>query len=288
MLIHDGARPFLSIRLIASVIAGLGDAAGALPATPVADTLKRASADALVEETIPRDGIFAAQTPQGFRFADILRAHRRYASAETAFTDDAAIAEAAGIKVRIVPGEAANTKITSSEDIDAAERLLSAGMITKVGSGYDVHALGEGDHVILGGVRIDHAGSLIGHSDADVVLHAITDAILGALADGDIGDHFPPSDPAFAGVSSDRFLADAVSRVTKRGGTIDHLDATIIAEAPKIGPRRDAIRASIAAICGIATASVSVKATTNEHLGFLGRGEGIAALATATLRLPHD
>lgn len=287
VLIHDGARPFLTAGLVEEVIAALDDAPGALPATPVSDTLKRANDDDIVAETIPRDGMFAAQTPQGFHYADILEAHRIYAT-EGTFTDDAAIAEAAGFAVRIVPGEAGNTKITSSHDIDEAENRLAEAMTTRTGTGYDVHALGDGDHVILGGISIPHDSALIGHSDADVVLHAITDAILGALADGDIGDHFPPSDPAFRGVSSDRFLADAVSRIARRGGTLDHIDTTIVAEGPKIGPHRDTMRARIAEICGIDLGSVSVKATTNERLGFLGRGEGIAAIATATLRLPKS
>ncbi|MHA1560162.1 MAG: bifunctional 2-C-methyl-D-erythritol 4-phosphate cytidylyltransferase/2-C-methyl-D-erythritol 2,4-cyclodiphosphate synthase [Alphaproteobacteria bacterium] len=286
VLIHDGARPFLTADLITRVINNLGDSAGVLPALPVTDTLKRANSELIVETTVSRDHLFAAQTPQGFRFTEILGAHRLCAETDAEFTDDVAIAEAAKMAVRIVPGEAANTKITSNEDIHVAEQRLAIGMTTRVGTGYDVHALGPGDHVILGGIEIPFTQALVGHSDADVVLHAITDALLGTVGDGDIGSHFPPSDPSLLNAPSDRFLHDATSRVRDRGGIIDHLDVTIIAEAPKIGPHREAMRERIAGICEIAIDSVSVKATTNERLGFVGRSEGIAALATATVRLP--
>ncbi len=269
VLIHDAVRPFASAGLIDRVIQGLAENEAILPALPVADTLKRADGAGHVVETVSRSGIYAAQTPQGFHFASILTAHR--SAQHDAHTDDAGIAEAAGITVRLVEGEAANQKITSQEDIAIAERLLAAGQETKVATGYDVHATGPGDHVVLGGVRIPHDRSLVGHSDADVVLHAITDAILGTIGDGDIGSHFPPSDASLKGVSSDRFLAKAVALLKERGGTLSHVDATIIAEAPKIGPHRDAMRAKIAEICGVPLGSVAVKATTNERLGFVGR-----------------
>lgn len=286
ILIHDGARPFVTKDLISRIVDNLEDSEGVLPALQVTDTLKRSTSEQFVESTVSRDRLFAAQTPQGFRFAQILDAHRLCAQTDTEFTDDVAIAEAAGISVRIVPGDAANTKITSNEDIHAAEQRLDDGMITKVGTGYDVHALGPGDHVILGGIKIPFTQALIGHSDADVVLHAITDSLLGTLGDGDIGSHFPPSDASLLNVDSDRFARDAISRVKGRGGVIDHLDVMIIAEGPKVGPHREAMRERIAGICEVEIDSVSVKATTNERLGFLGRGEGIAALATATVRLP--
>jgi 2-C-methyl-D-erythritol 4-phosphate cytidylyltransferase/2-C-methyl-D-erythritol 2,4-cyclodiphosphate synthase len=285
VLIHDAVRPFASAGLIDRVVGALADHAAVLPAVPVSDTLKRADDVDLVAATVPRDRMFAAQTPQGFRFAAALAAHRN-AAGHGPFTDDSAIAEAAGVAVKIVPGDAANIKITTGDDIVRAEGLIRAQSETRVGTGYDVHALGPGDYVTLGGVRIAHDRSLIGHSDADVVLHALTDAVLGAAADSDIGDHFPPSDAALAGAASDRFLHFAVDRLTRRGGAIVHLDVMILAEAPKVGPHRDAMRHRIAEICGVAIDRVSIKATTNERLGFVGRGEGIAALATATVRLP--
>jgi 2-C-methyl-D-erythritol 4-phosphate cytidylyltransferase/2-C-methyl-D-erythritol 2,4-cyclodiphosphate synthase len=235
--------------------------------------------------------LFAAETPQGFRFAAIFEAHERAAAAGLAFTDDAGVAEWAGIDVAVVDGEPGNVKLTTAADIAAADRRLTMGAAmapgdTRVGSGYDVHALGPGDRVTLGGVAIPHGKGLVGHSDADVALHALTDAILGALAEGDIGVHFPPSDMRWRNASSDIFLADAVARVKARGGTIAHLDLVIIAEAPKIGPYRDLMRARIAGICGVGVDRVAIKATTNEGIGFIGRGEGIAAIATATIRLP--
>jgi 2-C-methyl-D-erythritol 4-phosphate cytidylyltransferase/2-C-methyl-D-erythritol 2,4-cyclodiphosphate synthase len=262
-----------------------------VPTLPVSSTLKAVDADGRVTATVPRDRLHAAETPQGFRFAAILDAHRKAAAEGRDFTDDAAVAEWAGIPVRTVPGDPANIKLTTAADIIAADRRLAGEAALKlgdirVGNGYDVHALGPGGQVMLGGIAIPHALGLVGHSDADVALHALTDAVLGAIAEGDIGAHFPPSDPQWRGASSDRFLADAVRRVAARGGVIAHLDLTIIAEAPKIGPHRAAMRQRIAEICGIAVDRVAVKATTNEGLGFIGRGEGIAAHATATIRLP--
>ncbi|BCP53462.1 bifunctional enzyme IspD/IspF [Kaistia sp. 32K] len=291
VLIHDAVRPFASAALIDRVIDALGTSDAVLAASPVTDTLKRADACAIVTDTVPRADLFAAETPQAFRLATILDAHRRAAAEPGDFTDDAGIAEWAGIPVRIVLGERSNIKLTLPEDIDLAdqrlrmEALLRTGE-TRVGTGYDVHSFTDGDHVWLGGVEIPHDRKLSGHSDADVALHALTDAVLGAIADGDIGDHFPPSDPQWRGASSDRFLAFAAQRVAARGGVIVNLDLAIIAEAPKIGPHRDAMRARIAEIVGISPGRVGVKATTNEKMGFVGRGEGIAAIATATIRLP--
>jgi 2-C-methyl-D-erythritol 4-phosphate cytidylyltransferase/2-C-methyl-D-erythritol 2,4-cyclodiphosphate synthase len=286
VLIHDAVRPFASRALLRSVVDALGgDEDAILPALPVTDTLKRADVAGHVEATVPRAGLYGAQTPQGFRFGPIMRAHARAAGASAPFTDDASIAEWAGVPVRIVPGEAGNVKLTTADDIAMAEARLSV-TETRVGTGYDVHALGPGAGVTLGGVAIPFDRSLVGHSDADVALHALTDAVLGAIADGDIGSHFPPSDPQWRGASSDRFLAHAVARLAARGGAVVHLDLTLIAEAPKVGPHREAMRQRIAAICGIDPGRVAVKATTNERMGFVGRGEGIAALATATVRLP--
>lgn len=290
VLIHDAARPFVSAGLIERVIGGLASSDAVLPALPITATLKSV-ADGRVAGTIAREGLQAAETPQGFRFAAILDAHERVAAAGLAFTDDAAIAEWAGMTVTVVAGEPGNIKLTTAGDIADADRRLTAEAAlllgdVRVGNGYDVHAFGPGDHVMLGGVAIRHDRGLVGHSDADVALHALTDAILGALAEGDIGVHFPPSDMRWRGASSDRFLAEAVARVKARGGTIAHLDLAIVAEEPKIGPHRDKMRAAIAAIAGVSIDRVAVKATTNEGIGFIGRGEGIAAIATATLRLP--
>ena len=228
------------------------------------------------------------QTPQAFSFPLLVEAHRRAAAAgRDDFTDDAALAEWAGIAVSVFEGETQNVKLTTPDDFARAEAdgfLATADIRT--GSGYDVHAFGDGDHVMLGGVRIAHTRGVIGHSDADVALHALTDAVLGALADGDIGSHFPPSDPQWRGASSDRFLAFACERVRARAGIIAHLDVTVVCEAPRVGPHRDAIRARIAEIAGVTPDRVAIKATTSEQLGFTGRREGIVAMATATVRLP--
>ncbi|MEJ0012842.1 MAG: bifunctional 2-C-methyl-D-erythritol 4-phosphate cytidylyltransferase/2-C-methyl-D-erythritol 2,4-cyclodiphosphate synthase [Bauldia sp.] len=288
ILIHDAARPFASAALIDRVAAATADAV--VPLLPVSSTLKRVDGASVVE-TVPRENLFAAETPQGFRFDLIRDAHERAAAAGLAFTDDAAVAEWAGAIVQAIPGDAANIKLTTAEDIAAADRRLTAEAAlalgdVRVGVGYDVHAFGPGDHVMLGGVAIPHTRGFVGHSDADVILHALTDAVLGALGDGDIGQHFPPSDPQWKGASSDRFLADAVARVKARGGIVAHLDATYLGEGPKVGPHREAIRARIAAIAGVSIDRVGVKATTNEGLGYIGRGEGAAAHAVATIRLP--
>ena len=292
VLIHDAARPFVSPATIEAVLEALGRHEGAIAAQPVADTLKRAGADGAVSETVSRDGLWQAQTPQGFRFASILSAHRRAADANRAdFTDDAALAEWAGISVALVPSGRRNFKITTHEDLAMADDIMRAGTESplfepRTGTGFDVHAFTDGDHVWLGGVRIPHDHALLGHSDADAPLHALTDALLGAIGDGDIGQHFPPSDPAWKDAASHLFLEDAAARIARRGGRIANVDVTILCEAPRIGPYRDAIRECIATILGIDVSRVGVKATTTEGLGFPGRREGLAAMASATVLLP--
>jgi 2-C-methyl-D-erythritol 4-phosphate cytidylyltransferase / 2-C-methyl-D-erythritol 2,4-cyclodiphosphate synthase len=284
VLIHDAARPFLDSGLIARVVDALDTDDGAIPALPVTDTVKRADAGR-VSATLDRAGLWRAQTPQGFRFAAILAAHR--AAHGSDLPDDAAVAERAGMSVRLVAGAEENFKVTTAEDLSRAERALSlGGADIRTGQGFDVHPFGPGDHVFLCGVRVPHAKALVGHSDADVGLHALTDAILGALGAGDIGVHFPPSDPRWKGAPSHLFLAHAAGLVAKAGGTIANVDVTLVAEAPRISPYRDAMVARIAEILGLERGRVSVKATTTERLGFTGRGEGMAAYATATLRLP--
>lgn len=284
VLIHDGARPFVDAALIDRTLAALERAPAAVPALPVTDTLKRGDAQGLVAETVDRQGLWRAQTPQGFRYADILAAHR--AAAGSALTDDAMVAESAGLAVAIVAGSEDNVKITTEEYMARAERALSpADAPTRIGMGFDVHAFTEGDHVMLCGVSIPHDKALEGHSDADAGLHAATDAILGAIADGDIGSHFPPSDEQWRGAPSDVFLRHAGELVARRGGEIVNLDITIICERPKIGPHRDAMRERVAEILDIPVGLVSVKATTTERLGFTGRGEGLAAQAVAAVRL---
>ena len=288
VLIHDAARPFASAALVSRAIAAAAKTGAAIPALPVTDTVKTVDAAGLVEQTLDRNALRLVQTPQGFAYQPLLAAHRRAAAEGLEdFTDDAALAEWAGLKVSVFPGEPGNIKITNEDDFARAETLAFAALgDLRTGIGIDVHAFGPGDHVTLGGIRIAHDRALVGHSDADVALHALTDAILGTLAEGDIGAHFPPSDPQWRHASSDRFLAFAVERVKARGGRIAHLDLTLVCEAPRIGPQRDAMRANIAALAGIAIERVAVKATTSEKLGFTGRGEGIAAYATATIRLP--
>jgi len=284
VLIHDAARPVVDARLVERVIAALDEAPGAIPALPVSDSLKRADGDRRITGAVDRDGLWRAQTPQGFRFADLLDAHRAAAGRE--FTDDAAVAEAAGLTVSLVDGSADNIKVTTEDDFARAERLLGGRLETRVGMGFDVHAFEPGDHVVLCGVRIAHQAGLAGHSDADVGLHALVDAVLGALGAGDIGDHFPPSDPAWKGADSGRFAIHVRQMVADAGGAIAHLDVTLACEAPKLAGHRAAMVARVAELFGAPTSRVSVKATTTERLGFLGRGEGIAALAVATLRLP--
>ena len=290
VLVHDAARPFASASLITRAIAAAEKTGAAIPALPVTDTVKRIDSTGTIEATLDRNSIRLVQTPQAFAFPALFDAHRRaLAQGRNDFTDDAALAEWAGIKVSVFAGEPGNIKFTTPEDFARAEAIQSAGLgDVRTGSGLDVHAFGPGDHVTLGGIRIPHVQALTGHSDADVALHALTDAILGALADGDIGAHFPPSDPQWRGASSDRFLTFAVERVRARGGRIAHLDLTIVCEAPRIGEHRDRMRANIANLASIGIERVGVKATTSEKLGFTGRGEGIAAYATATIRLPWD
>ncbi|WJR74980.1 bifunctional 2-C-methyl-D-erythritol 4-phosphate cytidylyltransferase/2-C-methyl-D-erythritol 2,4-cyclodiphosphate synthase [Bradyrhizobium sp. NP1] len=288
VLIHDAARPFVSPALIARAIEAAARTGAAIPAIPVADTIKLIDATGDIEATPERARLRIAQTPQSFRFDAILDAHRRAAREGRAdFTDDAALAEWAGLTVATFEGDVANMKLTTPEDFVREEaRLASLLGDIRTGTGYDVHAFGEGDHVMICGVRVPHAKGFLAHSDGDVGLHALVDAILGALADGDIGSHFPPSDPKWKGASSDRFLKYAVERVTARGGRIANLEVTLICERPKIGPLRDAMRARIAEISGLDISRVAVKATTSERLGFTGREEGIAATASATIRLP--
>jgi 2-C-methyl-D-erythritol 4-phosphate cytidylyltransferase/2-C-methyl-D-erythritol 2,4-cyclodiphosphate synthase len=281
VLIHDGARPFVSHRLISDCISALASHDGALAALPLTDTIRRGTGG-LAGETVPRDGLWRAQTPQAFRFRSILEAHR--AAAGQDFTDDAAVAAMAGIDVALVTGDEDNFKITSAADIERAERMLMRGGETRTGMGYDVHRFGPGDHVWLCGVKVPHTAGLEGHSDADVGLHALTDAILGAIGAGDIGKHFPPSDPQWKGASSDRFLAHAARLARDAGAAVSNADVTLICEAPKISPHTEAMRARIADIIGVDVSRVSVKATTTEGLGFTGRREGIAAQAIATLR----
>jgi 2-C-methyl-D-erythritol 4-phosphate cytidylyltransferase/2-C-methyl-D-erythritol 2,4-cyclodiphosphate synthase len=284
VLIHDGARPFPDPALIDRVIAGLDRAPAAIPCLPLRDTIKHAE-DGVIRETVDRSTLWRAQTPQGFHFDAILAAHR--AAVGCALTDDAAVAEAAGLAPLLVDGSEDNFKVTTSEDLAAAERLIAArhGDV-RIGQGFDVHAFAAGDHVRICGVAIPHEQSLAGHSDADVGLHALTDAVLGAIGAGDIGLHFPPSDPRWRGAASDRFLRHAADLVRARRGVVAAVDVTIICERPKIGPYRAAMVERVAEILGIAADRVSVKATTTDKLGFAGRGEGIAAQAVATLRLP--
>lgn len=290
VLIHDGARPFATPGVIDRVVAALAAFDAVLPALPVANTLKRVE-HGKVTATVPRDHLQAAETPQGFAFAAIAAAHAKAAGTAGVFTDDSAIAEWAGMTVAAVAGDPGNVKVTTAADIAAADRRLAIEDAlrladVRVGVGYDVHTLGAGGHVMLGGVAIPHTRGIVGHSDADVVLHALTDAVLGAIGDGDIGQHFPPSDMQWKGAASSIFLADAVRRVRDRGGAIANLDVAYVGQGPRIATYREKMRARIAEIAGIAVDRVGVKATTNEGLGFIGRGEGVAAHAVATIRLP--
>jgi len=286
VLVHDAARPFASTALIDRAIAAARVSGAAVPALPVSDTVKEVDAAGQIIRTLDRTRLRTVQTPQAFSFGSLLAAHRKaQAAGFTEFSDDAALAEWAGISVSTFEGESTNMKLTTPDDFARAQEFSRQGDV-RTAMGFDVHAFAPGDHIMLGGVRIPFDRTLAGHSDADVALHALVDALLGTLAEGDIGAHFPPSDPSWKGVASKQFLKFAAGRVTERGGTISHLDLTIVCEAPKIGPHRDAMRACIADIAGIDMARVSVKATTSEGLGFTGRGEGIAAYATATVRLP--
>src|SRR6201994_2142687 len=290
VLIHDAARPFVSQALISRAIAAVARTGAAIPAIAVADAIKLVNGSGNVEATPERARLRIAQTPQVFRFDAILDAHRRAArDHRNDFTDDAALAEWAGLTVATFEGDVAHMKLTTPEDFVREEaRLASLLGDVRTGTGYDVHAFGVGDHVMICGLRVPHSKGFLAHSDGDVGLHALVDAILGALADGDIGSHFPPSDMKWKGASSDQFLKYAIDRVSARGGRVAHLEVTLICERPKIGPLRDTMRARIAEITGLSVSRVAVKATTSERLGFTGREEGIAATASATIRLPWD
>ena len=282
VLIHDAARPLLDAAVIRRTLDALADADGALPALPVADSLRRA-ADSLMTDAIERDGLWRAQTPQAFPYRKIVDAFAAWPDDEPA-TDEATVVQRAGGRVRIVQGDPRLMKLTYPEDFAMAEALIPRR--TRVGTGFDVHRWGPGDAVWLCGVEIAHDQTLIGHSDADAGLHALTDAVLGAMGDGDIGDHFPPTDPRWKGAASDQFLAHAVERLHARGGRLVNVDVTLICERPKVKPHRQAMRERLAELLALPLHAVSVKATTTEGLGFTGRGEGLAAQAVATIELP--
>ncbi len=282
VLVHDAARPWIPPGTIGALIAALAEAEGAIPAVPVADTLKRAAAGRIAA-TVPREGLFRAQTPQGFRFATLLALHR---AADAGATDDAALLEAAGLAVALVPGSEDNIKLTYPEDRRRMERALLPSLLPRTGTGFDVHAFASGRKLILCGVEITHEQGLAGHSDADVAIHALCDAIYGALAEGDIGRHFPPAEASWKDADSARFLRHAAGRIAARGGVLTSADVTLICEHPKITPHAAAMRARLADLLGVAVGVVSVKATTTERLGFAGRGEGIAAQAVATVLIP--
>ena len=286
VLIHDAARPLLGGDVIQRLLTALQSSDGAIPALPVADTLKR-GVDGAITDTIDRSALWRAQTPQAFRADRLIAAWKTWPSEETP-TDDAAVVERDGGRVALVEGDARLMKLTFPEDFEMAEALIAAGtrMQTRVGSGFDAHRWGAGGSVWLCGVEIPHDQTLIGHSDADAGLHALTDAILGALGDGDIGDHFPPTDPKWKGAASDQFLIHAVERAAARGGRVVHVDVTVICERPKVKPHRQAMRERLAEILSLPLEAVSVKATTTEAMGFTGRGEGLAAQAIATIELP--
>ena len=284
VLIHDAARPFLPDAIVDRLVEALEEHSGAVPTLPVADTLARGLHR--LGEVVPRADLHRVQTPQAFRFGDILAAHRTWEEGREA-TDDAQMLRAIGQDVAMVAGDPMLDKITYPADFAAAEARLATTMTVRSATGFDVHKLADGEKLWLGGVLIPHAQGLAGHSDADVALHAITDALLGTIGAGDIGTHFPPSDPQWRGAASDQFLAHAAGLIRAAGGAINFVDLTLICEAPKIGPHRAAMRARIAAILQLSEGQVSVKATTTERLGFTGRGEGIAAQAIATVRVPR-
>jgi 2-C-methyl-D-erythritol 4-phosphate cytidylyltransferase/2-C-methyl-D-erythritol 2,4-cyclodiphosphate synthase len=283
VLVHDAARPVIPPGTIPALLAALRESPGAIPAAPVADTLKRVMRG-VITETVPRAGLFRAQTPQAFRFADLLAAHR---SGLTGATDDASLLETAGLSVEVVPGSDDNIKLTYPEDLIRLERIMAAPLTPRVGTGFDVHVLQAGRPLFLCGVQVPHDKGLAGHSDADVGIHALCDAIYGALAEGDIGRHFPPSEATWKDADSARFLSHAAARVAARGGRLANADVTLICERPKITPHAPAMIARLAALLGVDPGRVSVKATTTEHLGFTGRGEGIAAQAVVSILLPE-
>ncbi len=298
VLIHDGARPLVPTAVIDGALGALAEHEGAIAAVAVSDSLKRALPGRIrIAGTVPRDDLWRAQTPQGFRYQAILNAHR--AAVGETLTDDAAVAERAGLRIVLTAGDEDNLKITTEQDFARASRILAAGSDpgreaeatayeTRVGMGFDVHRFGPGDHLMLCGVAVPHEHGVIGHSDGDVALHALVDALLGAIAAGDIGTHFPPSDEAWRDADSVRFVAHALDLLEKRGATICHLDLTLICQRPKIGPHRAAMVAKLAAMLGLEPDRISLKATTTERLGFTGRGEGIAAQAVATIRHPIE
>lgn len=291
VLIHDAARPFVSADLISRVIAGLEKHQSAVPGIAIADTIKKAPYGT-IEQTVDRTGLWAVQTPQGFAFEAIRAAHEKARrSGQASLTDDAAVAELAGLEVAIVPGSSDNRKMTTGEDLAEANRALSASLHDlpdiRTGMGIDIHPFAAGDYVMLCGVRIDHSHRLAGHSDADAALHALTDAILGAIGEGDIGTFFPPSDPQWKNAASSIFLAKAVELVRKRGGKVGNVDIAILAEAPRIAPHLAAMKSTLGTLLGLAEDRIAIKATTAERLGFVGRGEGIAAFATVLVRLPE-
>jgi 2-C-methyl-D-erythritol 4-phosphate cytidylyltransferase/2-C-methyl-D-erythritol 2,4-cyclodiphosphate synthase len=285
VLVHDAARPLIPRGTIPALLAALEQAPGAIPALPVADTLKR-GAEGRIVETVPRAWLFRAQTPQAFRFAALLAAHR--APRTDAATDDASLLEAAGETVRMVPGAEDNIKLTYPEDLERLERAMGGTLTPRVGTGFDVHAFADGRPLVLCGISVPYPRGLAGHSDADVGIHALCDAIYGALAEGDIGRHFPPSEAAWKDADSARFLRHAAERIAARGGRLVNADVTLICERPKIAPHAAAMSARLAALLAVEPFRVSVKATTTERLGFTGRGEGVAAQAVATLLVPDD
>ena len=297
VLIHDGARPLVSDVVIDGALDALDGHEGALPALALSDSLKRAAlGSAVIAGAVPREGLWRAQTPQGFRYPAILDAHRVAAGDD--LTDDATVAQQAGLSVVLTPGDEDNLKITTEQDFARAERILATqdgravaaaqALETRVGMGFDAHRFGPGDHLMLGGVAVPHAQGVVSHSDGDVVLHAIVDALLGAMAAGDIGTHFPPSDEAWRDAESTLFVAHALKLLAERGGRLSHVDVTVICQRPRIGPHRKTVLAQLAHVLGIDPMRISLKATTTERLGFTGRGEGIAAQAVATVRLPAD
>jgi len=295
VLIHDGARPFVDHETIDALLSKISKFDGAICAIPVCDTLKREGGKGTIQETLSRTGLWRAQTPQGFRLTSILEAHRKaFMADKILFSDDASVAEWAGLKVVLVTGRESNIKLTTPEDLVLAQQRavdMPVGeekpkIDVRVGTGYDVHRFAPGDHLWLCGVRVPFNKTLVGHSDADVGLHALTDALLGAIGEGDIGTHFPPSDPRWKGARSDHFLKHAVALVRERRGDVGNVDITLICESPKIGPFRTSMRQAIGNVLGLDVERISIKATTSEGLGFTGREEGIAAMASICLVLP--
>jgi 2-C-methyl-D-erythritol 4-phosphate cytidylyltransferase/2-C-methyl-D-erythritol 2,4-cyclodiphosphate synthase len=283
--VHDAARPFVAERHVRALLDALGDADGAVPVLPVSDTLKRANATGETSTAV-RDGLNRAQTPQAFRLGALRDAYAAWKPGDGEPTDDAQVVERAGGRVVLVAGDPMLMKLTYPEDFAMAEALARSAAVTRVGQGFDAHRFGPGDHVMLCGVRIPHGQALVGHSDADAGLHALTDALLGAIGDGDIGEHFPASDARWRDADSAVFLAHAVERVRARGGELVNVDVTLICEQPRLSSHRQAMRERLAALLDLPLDAVSVKATTTEQMGFTGRGEGLAAQALAVVQLP--